>query len=53
MPYRESKLTRLFKTFFSGLGRASLIVCISQAQYLYDESVHVLKFASIASKVII
>jgi len=53
VPYRESKLTRLFKTFFTGLGKASLLVCISQAQYLFDESIHVLKFASIASKVTI
>ena len=51
VPFRESKLTRLFKSFFTGLGRSSLIVCISQAQYLFDESVHVCKFASIASKV--
>jgi len=51
VPFRESKLTRLFKSFFTGLGKSSLIVCISQAQYLFDESVHVCKFASIASKV--
>ena len=36
VPYRESKLTRLFKTFFSGLGRASLIVCISQVEDIGD-----------------
>lgn len=51
VPFRESKLTRLFKSFFTGLGKSSLIVCISQAQYLFDESIHVCKFASIASKV--
>eukprot|EP00092_Neocalanus_flemingeri_P032334 GFUD01035153.1.p1 GENE.GFUD01035153.1~~GFUD01035153.1.p1 ORF type:complete len:1912 (+),score=653.09 GFUD01035153.1:74-5809(+) len=51
VPFRESKLTRLFKSSFTGLGKSSLIVCISQAQYLFDESVHVCKFASIASKV--
>ena len=51
VPFRESRLTRLFKSFFTGLGRSSLIVCISQASYLFDESVHVCKFASVASKV--
>lgn len=51
VPFRESKLTRLIKTYFTGFGKASLVVCMSQAPYLYDESVHVMKFASIASKV--
>ena len=51
VPFRESKLTRLFKNYFVGIGKSSLIVCLSQAPYLYDESVHVCKFASIASKV--
>jgi hypothetical protein len=37
--------------YCSGLGKASLVVCVSQAPYLFDESVHVLKFASIASRV--
>ena len=35
----------------SGLGKASLVVCVSQAPYLFDESIHVLKFASIATRV--
>ena len=51
VPYRESKLTRLFRSSFTGSGRCSLIVCISQDHNLFDESVHVCKFASIASNV--
>jgi len=51
VPFRESKLTRLFKSSFTGFGKSSLIICISQAQYLFDESIQVCKFASIASKV--
>jgi len=51
VPFRESKLTRLFQSYFTGLGKSSLIICISQAQYLFDESIHVCKFASIANKV--
>jgi hypothetical protein len=35
----------------SGLGKASLIVCVSQAPYLFDETINVLKFASIANRV--
>ena len=53
VPFRESKLTRLFKSFLTGQGKSSLITCISQAKYLFDETIHVLKFASIASKVTI
>ncbi|XP_023341937.1 kinesin-like protein KIF20A [Eurytemora carolleeae] len=51
IPFRESKLTRLIKNYFTGLGKASLVVCVSQAPYLFDESIHVMKFASIATKV--
>ena len=51
VPYRESKLTRLFRSSFTGSGRCSLIVCISQDHNLFDESVNVCKFASIANKV--
>ena len=53
IPFRESKLTRLFKSYFSGHGKSSLIICISQAEYLFDETVHVCKFAHLASKVTI
>ena len=52
VPYRDSKLTRLFQPFFkSGLGQVSMIVNISQSPYLFDETLHVLKFSAIASKV--
>ena len=53
VPFRESKLTRLFKSYFTGQGKSSLIICISQAEYLFDETVHVCKFAHLASKVTI
>ena len=53
IPFRESKLTRLFKSYFTGQGKSSLIICISQAEYLFDETVHVCKFAHLASKVTI
>ena len=53
VPFRESKLTRLFKSYLTGQGKSSLITCISQAKYLFDETIHVCKFASIASKVTI
>ena len=51
VPYRDSKLTRLFQSFLTGHGKASMVVNISQAPYLFDESMQVLKFAAIANKV--
>lgn len=51
VPFRDSKLTRLFQSYFTGLGKASMIVNISQSPYLFDESLQVLKFAAIASRV--
>ncbi len=51
VPFRESKLTRMFQSFLMGYGKASMVVNISQAPYLFDESVQVLKFAAIASKI--
>eukprot|EP00095_Tigriopus_kingsejongensis_P010559 maker-scaffold421_size176100-snap-gene-0.31 protein:Tk10559 transcript:maker-scaffold421_size176100-snap-gene-0.31-mRNA-1 annotation:"golgin subfamily a member 4-like" len=51
VPFRESKLTRMFQSFLVGHGKASMVVNISQAPYLFDESMQVLKFSAIASKV--
>uniref|UniRef100_A0A0K2TCN8 Kinesinlike protein KIF20Blike [Aplysia californica] n=1 Tax=Lepeophtheirus salmonis TaxID=72036 RepID=A0A0K2TCN8_LEPSM len=51
VPFRDSKLTRLLQVFFKGLGQASMIVNISQAPYLFDETLQALKFAAITSKI--
>lgn len=51
VPFRESKLTRMFQSFLVGHGKASMVVNISQAPYLFDESMQVLKFSAIASKI--
>ena len=51
VPFRDSKLTRLFQSYFTGSGKVSMIVNISQSPYLFDESLQVLKFSAIASKV--
>ena len=37
IPYRDSKLTRLFQSYFTGCGKVSMIVNISQSSYLFDE----------------
>ena len=51
VPYRDSKLTRLFQSFFLGKGRAAMIVNISKTPLLFDETLQVLKFSAIAKQV--
>ncbi|CAN9506490.1 unnamed protein product [Ophioblennius macclurei] len=51
IPFRESKLTKLFQAVFCGKGRASMIVNINQCASTYDETLHVMKFSAIAKQV--
>ncbi|XP_015983426.2 kinesin-like protein KIF20B isoform X3 [Rousettus aegyptiacus] len=51
VPFRESKLTHYFQSFFNGKGKICMIVNISQCCFAYDETLSVLKFSAIAQKV--
>lgn len=51
VPYRESKLTHLFKTFFEGEGKIKMIVCVNPQADYYDETIHVMKFAEMTQDV--
>lgn len=51
IPFRESKLTKLFQAFFCGKGKASMIVNINQCASTYDETLHVMKFSAVAKQV--
>lgn len=51
VPFRESRLTRIFQSFFCGKGRASMIVNINQVASLFDETLHALKYSAIAKEV--
>ncbi|GFU29884.1 kinesin-like protein KIF23 [Nephila pilipes] len=53
VPYRESKLTHLFKTFFEGEGKIRMIVCINPRADDYDEITHVMRFAEMTQDVLI
>lgn len=53
IPFRESKLTRLFQGVFCGRGRASMIVNINQCASTYDETLHVMKFSAVAKEVLL
>ncbi|XP_041817790.1 kinesin-like protein KIF20A [Chelmon rostratus] len=52
IPFRESKLTKLFQAFFCGKGKASMIVNINQCASTYDETLHVMKFSAVAKQVV-
>ena len=39
VPYRESKLTHLFKTYFEGTGKVKMIVCVNPRSEDFDETV--------------
>jgi len=51
IPYRESKLTQLFKSYFDGEGTVKMIVCVNPRADDYDETAHVLKFAELTQEV--
>ena len=53
VPYRDSKLTHLFKNFFDGEGKVRMIVCVSPKSDDYDESIHVMKFAEVTQEVVV
>ncbi|XP_061601072.1 kinesin-like protein KIF20B isoform X2 [Cololabis saira] len=53
IPFRESKLTHYLQSFFSGRGRACIIVNINQCASMYDETLNVLKFSAVAQKVVV
>lgn len=51
VPYRDSRLTHLFKNFFDGEGKVRMVVCLNPSATEYDESVHVMRFAEITQEV--
>ncbi|XP_037045291.1 kinesin-like protein KIF23 [Bradysia coprophila] len=51
VPYRDSKVSHLFKNYFEGEGSVKMIVCINPRNEDYDESVQVIKFAEMTQEV--
>ena len=39
VPYRDSKLTHLFKNYFDGEGKVRMIVCVNPKSDEYDETI--------------
>lgn len=38
VPYRESKITLLFKNFFEGSGKVKMVVCVNPRSEDFDET---------------
>ncbi|XP_052386593.1 kinesin-like protein KIF20B isoform X2 [Carassius gibelio] len=53
VPFRESKLTHYLQGYFTGRGKACMIVNINQCASMHDETVNVLKFSAVAQKVVV
>ncbi|XP_018377804.1 PREDICTED: kinesin-like protein KIF23 [Trachymyrmex cornetzi] len=51
VPYRDSKLTHLFKNYFDGEGQVRMIVCVNPRADDYDETIQVMKFAEMTQEV--
>lgn len=51
VPYRESKITHLFKNFFEGEGHVRMVVCANPRADDYDETIQVMRFAEMAAEV--
>ncbi|XP_045771069.1 kinesin-like protein KIF23 [Maniola jurtina] len=51
VPYRESKITHLFKNYFEGHGQVRMVVCANPRAEDYDETIQVMRFAEMASEV--
>ncbi|XP_060096106.1 kinesin-like protein KIF20A [Heteronotia binoei] len=52
VPFRDSKLTRVFQGFFTGRGQSCMIVNMNPCASSYDETLHVAKFSAVASQLI-
>ncbi|GAA6049064.1 hypothetical protein JCM3770_003869 [Rhodotorula araucariae] len=51
VPFRHSKLTEMFQSFFIGDGKAVMIVNINPYETGFDENSHVMRFSAVAKSV--
>ncbi|XP_059485129.1 kinesin-like protein KIF23 isoform X2 [Neocloeon triangulifer] len=51
VPFRDSRLTHLFKSFFDGEGKVRMVVCVNPNPNDYEETLHVMKFAEMSQEV--
>lgn len=53
VPYRDSKLTQLFKSYFEGQGSIKMTICVNPSADDFDETIHVMKFAEASQEVMV
>ncbi|XP_043237418.1 kinesin-like protein KIF23 isoform X1 [Amphibalanus amphitrite] len=53
VPYRDSRITHLFKNYFDGEGKVKMVVCVNPRAEEYDETIHVMKFAELTQEVVV
>ncbi|XP_030621176.1 kinesin-like protein KIF23 [Chanos chanos] len=51
VPYRDSKVTHLFKNYFDGEGKVRMIVCVNPKGDDYEETMLVMRFAEMTQEV--
>ncbi|KAM6926418.1 kinesin-like protein KIF23 isoform 2-T2 [Lycodopsis pacificus] len=51
VPYRDSKVTHLFKNYFDGEGKVKMVVCVNPKADEYEETLLVMRFAEMTQEV--
>ncbi|XP_026175782.1 kinesin-like protein KIF23 isoform X2 [Mastacembelus armatus] len=51
VPYRDSKVTHLFKNYFDGEGKVRMVVCVNPKADDYEETIQVMRFAEMTQEV--
>lgn len=51
VPFRDSRLTHLFRNYFEGEGKVKMIVCVNPRMADFDENVNVMKFSELTQEV--
>ncbi|KAL7402321.1 hypothetical protein ABVT39_013137 [Epinephelus coioides] len=51
VPYRDSKVTHLFKNYFDGEGKVRMVVCVNPKGDDYEETLLVMRFAEMTQEV--
>jgi len=53
VPFRNSKLTRMFQSFLCGEGRVVMITNVSPCANVFDETLHAVNYSALASQVVV
>ena len=53
VPYRDSRVTHLFRNYFEGEGKVKMVVCVNPRPADYEENVNVMQFAEMTQEVLI